>query len=341
MTADPVNLDRPQLRDDRKSGTPLPGAARANGNRWRGSTGTGGGFTGAGPTVVDVTLTGRCQLRCGFCWGPEHRERPNPDVRRWKDLLRRLAGSGTVRMVFSGGEPLLSPLLPHLLEEARELGMETTLSTNGVLLARKANVLRHVSQIGIPVDAASAMASEVMRPRSSRHNAWQRSIDGIVLAQSQGVPVIVRTVVARLNQHEVLDIPGVLESCGVNLATDRIMLKLYRATRFGPIPSAIPTERWEAVYAVRDGLVEELAAALRVRYPQLSVVTQDYRDTRGRYFLVAPRGDAFGVDIRAGDSSPRMIEYGNVFDDYESAIAHYYEALASDEQMVQRPPRCS
>ncbi|MFJ8493437.1 radical SAM protein [Streptomyces sp. NPDC094038] len=290
---------------------------------------------------MDITLTGHCQLRCGFCWGPEHNERPNPDIRRWRDLLRRLAGSGAVRMVFSGGEPLLSPLLPHLLKEARELGMETTLSTNGVLLAGRADILRHVSQIGIPVDAASAMANEVMRPRSSRHNAWQRSIGGIVLAQSQGVPVIVRTVVARLNQHEVVDIPGVLESRGVNLATDRIMHKLYRATRIGPIPSAISAERWEAVYAVRDGLVEELAAALRVRYPQLSVVTQDYQDTQGRYFLVDPRGNAFGVDTGTDGSSPRMVEYGNVFEGYDSAIAHYCEARVPGEQPVQGPPRRS
>jgi hypothetical protein len=153
--------------------------------------------------------------------------------------------------------------------------------------------------------------------------------------------VIVRTVVARLNQHEVLDIPGVLESCGVHLATDLIMHKLYRATRIGPIPTAIPAERWEAVHAVRDGLVEELAAALRVRYPQLSVVTQDYRDTRGRYFIVGPRGNAFGVGTGTDGSSPRTVEYGNVFDDYESAIVHYRADRAPGEQPVQRPPRRS
>lgn len=93
-----------------------------------------------GPVLCNYYVTYRCNARCGFCdiW-----EQPSPTVslaeaERNLDDLARLG----VRIVdFTGGEPLLHPQLPELLRLARERGLLTTVTTNGLLYPKRARQL--------------------------------------------------------------------------------------------------------------------------------------------------------------------------------------------------------
>lgn len=92
------------------------------------------------PVLCNYYVTYRCNARCGFCdiW-----EQPSPtvsleDAARNLDDLKRLG----VRVVdFTGGEPLLHPRLADLLAMAKERGLLTTVTTNGLLYPKKAKKL--------------------------------------------------------------------------------------------------------------------------------------------------------------------------------------------------------
>ncbi len=112
------------------------------------------------PVVVDtrgrpvrdlrISVTDRCNFRCGYCMPAEIFNREYEFLSR--DLLlsfeeitrvaRAFAQLGTSKIRLTGGEPLLRKGIEDLVALLAEIGdLELTLTTNGSLLARKAEAL--------------------------------------------------------------------------------------------------------------------------------------------------------------------------------------------------------
>jgi molybdenum cofactor biosynthesis enzyme MoaA len=81
-----------------------------------------------------VHLTGRCNPRCAHCYSSEAGEADLPF-----DSLRRafteFEAGGGLRLLLSGGEPLLQPDFSRIDELLPSLEVRTVLLTNGTLLA--------------------------------------------------------------------------------------------------------------------------------------------------------------------------------------------------------------
>ena len=127
--------------------TRLCGSLLTRGGRQSGRTGTqlelvpaassraDRGEAGLRP-VVTWRVTRSCNLNCLSCVSdsrPRHHglELTTSDA---KALIRDLAEYEVPRLVFAGGEPLLRTDLPELVACAQDVGIATTLFSNGTLL---------------------------------------------------------------------------------------------------------------------------------------------------------------------------------------------------------------
>src|SRR5688500_2296271 len=113
-------------------------------------------------TKAQVILNNRCQLRCEWCWGPEHDKPESGRPQDWQQLIGNLAVAESMpyiapvdRITVSGGEPLLSQLLIPVLKTAREHRMRTKLSTNGIFLKRLVEVLPLCDELAVGIDGNS------------------------------------------------------------------------------------------------------------------------------------------------------------------------------------------
>ena len=86
------------------------------------------------PLYVKIKVNYGCNLRCEMCkhWR-ETRETPI-SMDRFREIITELGELGCQKIHFSGGEPMLRPRLPDLVEHATQLGMRVTLTTNGTLV---------------------------------------------------------------------------------------------------------------------------------------------------------------------------------------------------------------
>ncbi len=118
-----------------------------------------------GPGFVQIAVTNACNAHCRFCSFPQ----VPADDRRMAGparLARGLAAmqrAGIRYVCFTGGEPLLYPDLLPALTQARDLGLQTLLVTNGLLLTP--SLIRSLEEAGlqtliISIDAASAQAHD-------------------------------------------------------------------------------------------------------------------------------------------------------------------------------------
>jgi MoaA/NifB/PqqE/SkfB family radical SAM enzyme len=87
------------------------------------------------PLLVQLVVTRRCNLSCGYCHEYDTHSAPVD-----ADLLERridhAAALGTLVLTLTGGEPLLHPQLDSLIARAAGRGMVCTLISNGYLLTR-------------------------------------------------------------------------------------------------------------------------------------------------------------------------------------------------------------
>lgn len=140
-----------------------------------------------GPGFVQVAVTNACNAHCSFC----SFSRLDPGQWQMADLPRLQAGlaamaAGGIRfLVFTGGEPLLYPLLLPALETARDLGLTILLCTNGWLLnpARTAALAKAgVKYLIISIDAASEAAHDNHRGLPGLAAHIRRQLPGIKAA---------------------------------------------------------------------------------------------------------------------------------------------------------------
>jgi cyclic pyranopterin phosphate synthase len=100
------------------------------------------GVVRAEPRQLEVAITAHCNLRCIGChYGREFMagsQLPFPVVR---DLLDDMRALGIWGVRFYGGEPLLHPDLPRMVEHAVRLGLQPYVTTNAILLEQKIDAL--------------------------------------------------------------------------------------------------------------------------------------------------------------------------------------------------------
>ncbi len=93
-----------------------------------------------------IQMVRHCNQNCGFCSNPE-----TPwfhDAAQVRDLVDDFAARGYFGVIFTGGEPTLSPALPDAIAHARDRGLHTRLISNGQKLADRA-YLRLLEDAGL------------------------------------------------------------------------------------------------------------------------------------------------------------------------------------------------
>lgn len=137
-----------------------------------------------GPTVMPILhlhLLRRCNLRCLHCYsssGPgESDELPLPEALAAVDMA---AAWGYKHVAVSGGEPMLYRHLDKVLERVLELGLSSSVVTNGLQATRPEmlETLRKCGNVTVSLDGA-APRHDAMRRRDGAFDAALRAIEAL------------------------------------------------------------------------------------------------------------------------------------------------------------------
>jgi cyclic pyranopterin phosphate synthase len=159
-----------------------------------------------------VSVTDRCDLRCVYCM-PARGARFVPrdallTVEEITDVVRFLAGHAGLRRVrITGGEPLVRPDLPDLIEKLAELPLEDlALTTNGQLLAPKARLLKRLGlrRVNISIDS---LEQERFR-HVVRGGDLEKTLAGVDAAAEAGLrPIKLNVVLLKgMNEEEIVEL---------------------------------------------------------------------------------------------------------------------------------------
>ncbi|MFA6064968.1 MAG: radical SAM protein [archaeon] len=148
------------------------------------------------PLVVGMALTNKCNLKCEYCniSSIKSKEMTTNQVLQVIDLL---ADSGCIRIGFTGGEPLLRKDIKEIIEHCKEMGIESTLTTNGVLIENKLSDLKDLSLLIVSIDG-NEKVNDCIRGK----NSFKMAKNAVTLAKKSGLHVALSTVVSKANKDQ-------------------------------------------------------------------------------------------------------------------------------------------
>ena len=305
-------------------------------------------------SVIDA-----CNFRCGYCMpadripddhGMDSASRLSFD--QIETLVRGFAAIGVHKLRLTGGEPLLRKNIENLVEQLAQLRtvdgqpLDLTLTTNGSLLARKAQALKAAGLQRVTV-SLDGLDDAVFRRMNDVDFPVERVLEGLAAAREAGLgPIKVNMVVKRgTNEHEILPMARYFRGSGVVLrfieymdvgATNGwrmdevlpsadVVRRIDQEFPLVPLEATAPGEtaqRW--AYADADGRPDPALGEIGV----ISSVTQAFCHDCSRARL-STEGQLYLCLFASGGHDLRpLLREGASDADIASAIGHIWQGRA-------------
>lgn len=179
------------------------------------------------PLSGSMELTFQCNLRCKHCYLDEvHNGIPGQQelsTEEWYDLLDQMADLGTLWLLMTGGEPFVRPDFLEIYTYAKRKGFLITIFTNGTLITPEiADYLAEwrPSKIEITLYGATEQTYELV---TGVRGSFSRCKAGIERLLERQIPLRLKTVVTKLNQHELWQMKTYADSLETSFRYDAML----------------------------------------------------------------------------------------------------------------------
>lgn len=180
-----------------------------------------------------LELAEDCNQSCQFCYNPWRALGTSGRPLLPPEKLRQGVAALLDRIPFeyvalSGGEPMLYPQLPSIIDTVAARSVPTVLTTNGMAVTRTrlARLRDHgLNAVQVPVLSHRPETHDVL----SGGRSWRTAIRAIALALELGVDATMVTVLTRTNVHQLREIRELAQLLGVR----RLIVNQFHAAGQG------------------------------------------------------------------------------------------------------------
>ena len=266
---------------------------------------------------IGLKLTGACRFSCPFCCEP-NRKQVLYHIENFFTITRILRQSGTQRLCFTGGDPLLYPNIVQLLQYTKSLGFYNLLLTSdGFLLKEKyKELIPYLDAIRFSIQAIGCQHDEIVG-KSGAFDAIKEMVD---ILNQKSLPCYVATVVTSINKDRILDIA---EWCVHNNVLQYYLFGLMRSGN----GNAFINQEGEVSQSDIGNILFELNN--KQSYEKTKVIYYDFKN-KAECILIYGNGR---IVIDPYPISPSyQLEIGNVFSNTISEIISNFSKDPSNNE---------
>ncbi len=170
------------------------------------------------PTMVGWEITRQCNLTCPHCFSAASR-RPHNELTTAEchALIDQMAPLGVRTIGWTGGEPLLRDDLEELTAYAHGRGIDSGVTTNGVLLdERRAANLKASGCSAIQVSLDGSTPDKNYRMRRASAEDFHKIIAGIRICRRLGLKVYLAMLIGQENLDDAYDMVKLAKKEGID-----------------------------------------------------------------------------------------------------------------------------
>lgn len=145
-----------------------------------------------GHRMLNIYLTNACNLRCKHCFMHSGKRLDNElSAHEWKSILKEFYANGGKAVTFTGGEPLLFADFLEVLKYAHEIGLSTTVLSNGTLWSDDSvkSFSPYIDEIQFSLDGFDEESNALIRGE----NHYSSVVNSILKFANGGVKTSVAT----------------------------------------------------------------------------------------------------------------------------------------------------
>jgi radical SAM protein with 4Fe4S-binding SPASM domain len=158
---------------------------------------------------LELQITDACNLRCRHCYIGDGASR-ELSLMQIRDVLSEFEDMQGLRVMITGGEPLLHRSFEAINEVLPEYSIRKALFTNGMLLRKETLKLLKVDEIQISIDGLEA-AHEALRGNGT----FRRALEGVKNSLDAGFNVSISTMVHRGNLRDFDEMEHMFKHLGI------------------------------------------------------------------------------------------------------------------------------
>ncbi len=185
-----------------------------------------------------VEVTDRCNLHCRHCYLGEAGKR-DIDVEVFRGVVEAFADMGGLRLIVTGGEPLLHPDFARLNQAVHGLTCRTVLATNGTLLSAAAVSELNFREVQISLDGMRS-GHESLRGDGT----FEAALAGCRAVRDEGLELSIATMIHSRNLGELAELEVLVRQLGAAAWALDIPVEAGRFTAnrsLAPdLPAAVP-----------------------------------------------------------------------------------------------------
>ena len=206
------------------------------------------------PKSVNLSITGKCNLKCRYCFYANEMEGlKDLPTRTWLDFFDQMGRAGVMDSCISGGEPFIRPDFFELLDGLIANRMRYNILSNGTLIDEKllqkfetGKRRLRLDYIQVSIDGSTAAIHNQSRPGS-----FDRALRGLRLLKEAKFPTNVRVTINRHNLHDLENIAKLLlEDVGIPSFGTNEAMPIGSGCRSDADMSLAPKEVLQAMAAI-------------------------------------------------------------------------------------------
>jgi len=151
------------------------------------------------PISVNLPVTNRCNYDCRFCFAVFRDKKTWVDDSRIMGIPDALSDMGTEKITLEGGEPFLYDKLEDLLKKFKEIGMTTSVISNGSLITERKleRLSEHIDWLTLSIDSTKEIVEKELGRGDGNHVSQVINLSRKV--EELDVKLKLNTVVTKLN----------------------------------------------------------------------------------------------------------------------------------------------
>lgn len=165
------------------------------GDRVAGSASNGQGYVNLRRVSALLKLTNACNSRCRYCQSWQDRPIAHVPLEWIANVVSCLASCERARVVISGGEPSLSPVLPDALRLLSEARIPVVFITNGLTPSRDAPWTSGVDELTFSIDSTVRETYRAIRGVDGLGTALRALSNAVRCGAENGIPLVSANIV--------------------------------------------------------------------------------------------------------------------------------------------------